>query len=424
MHTPASSTPSLDRGLSPKLLDSMHGYRLRHFKADALAGLTVAIVALPLSIALSIASGLPPERGIFTAIVGGFLISLLGGSRFQIGGPAGAFIVLIASIVERHGYEGLVLATAMAGLMMIAAGLLRLGSWIRLMPHPVIIGFTSAIAVIIFMSQLRELLGLELVGEPSALLPKLAALWAALGSFRPLSFLFAMACIVLTLGLRHFRPAWPVFLIAVVFAACIVALLGLDVATIGTRFGTMPSALPLPVFPEVTAAKLMKMLPDALAIALLGCVESLLSAVVAGRMSGDRHRPNAELLAQGVANIAVVIFGGFCVTGTIARTATNVRTGATGPVSGMLHAVYLFAFLVVAAPLVSSIPLAALAAILAIVAWNMADIAEFRQILVGSWQNAVIMLATFGLTLIFNLLAGLGAGIVLALVLSRFKLKT
>jgi sulfate permease, SulP family len=424
MHSPPSSAPLLDPGLSPKLVESLRGYGLRSLRADALAGLTVAIVALPLSIAIAIASGLPPERGIFTAIVGGFLISLLGGSRFQIGGPAGAFIVLIASIVERHGYEGLVLATAMAGLMMIAAGVLRLGSWIRLMPHPVIVGFTSGIAVIIFMSQLRELLGLELVGEPSALLPKLAALWAALGSFNPLSFLLAVACMGLILGLRQVRPAWPGFLITAVLAACAAALFNLDVATIGTRFGTMPSALPLPAFPEVTAAKLMTMLPDALAIALLGCVESLLSAVVADRMSGDRHRPNAELLAQGVANIAAVLFGGFCVTGTIARTATNVRAGASGPVSGMLHAVYLLAFLVVAAPLASSIPLAALAAILAVVAWNMADIAEFRQVLLGSWPQAVTLLATFGLTLVFNLLAGLGAGLVFALAFSRLKPKT
>ena len=318
--------------------------RAGDFRADAIAGLTVAIVALPLSMAIAIGSGLSPDKGLFTAIVGGFLISALGGSRFQIGGPAGAFIVLIASIVERQGYDGLVLATLMAGLMMMAAGFLRLGTYIKYIPFPVTVGFTAGIAVIILASQLKDLLGLDMAHEPAALLPKLRAIWASLGTLKPATVALSVLAIATIVGLRRLRPKWPGLLIAV----------GVDgdrsrgcssstSRPSARRFGGVPRTLPAPSLPPFDLAKLRAVFPDAIAIALLGAIESLLSAVVADGMSGRKHRSNCELVAQGAANMAAVIFGGMCVTGTIARTATNVRAGARSPVSGILHAAYILA---------------------------------------------------------------------------------
>jgi SulP family sulfate permease len=387
------------------------GYGAAQLRHDAIAGLTVAIVALPLSMALAIASGVPPERGLYTAIVGGFLISLLGGSRFQIGGPAGAFIVLVAATVERHGYDGLVLATALAGLMMIVIGIFRLGTYIRYIPHSVTVGFAAGIAVIIFASQLRDLLGLELAKEPGPLAPKLAALWNALGSIKPLTFAISLAGIAGILLIRKFRPQWPALLIVVALSAVVAAALQLDTATIGSRFGAVPNALPAPSLPAFDWTKIRAVLPDAIALALLGSIESLLSAVVADRMSGDKHRPNGELVAQGTANIASVAFGGIPVTGTIARTATNVRAGAKSPVSGLLHSVYLLLFMLIAAPLAVYIPLAALAAVLVVVALNMSDHHEFLRLLKQSWPDALILLATFLITAFYDLVIAIGVGV-------------
>jgi sulfate permease, SulP family len=404
--------------LRPALWDALRrGYGLRDLQADALAGLTVAIVALPLSMAIAIASGLPPERGLYTAIVGGFVISLLGGSRHQIGGPAGAFIVLVYAVVERHGYDGLVLATMLAGGMMALAGLLRLGRFVRLIPNPVIVGFTAGIAGIILLSQLRELLGLDLAKEPAAALPKLAALWAALPTFRPAALLMAAATVAVILVLRRLRPAWPGLLIAVAFAAVAASAMQLDIATIGSRFGAMPAAPPLPSLPPLSVEKIVAVLPDAVAIALLGAIESLLSALVADAMAGERHGPDAELVAQGLANIAAAACGGFCVTGTIARTATNVRAGARTPVSGILHALFLLAFLVLAGGLAAHAPLAALGGVLAVVAWNMADRAEALRLARGPWREAAVLAVTLGLTVFWNLLAAIAAGTALHLAL-------
>jgi SulP family sulfate permease len=329
------------------------GYGPRQFHADAIAGLTVAIVALPLSMAIAIASGVSPERGLYTAIIGGFLVSALGGSRFQIGGPAGAFIVLGAGIVERHGYDGLALATLMAGIVMIAVGLMRLGTYVKYIPFPVTVGFTAGIAVIIFARQLRDLLGLAVPNEPAAFLPKLEGLWQAQGSINLQAVAIGVATVLIILGLRKWRPGWPAFLIA---------------TTIASRFGELPRSLSQPGLPPFSLAKAQAVLPDAAAIALLGAIESLLSAVVADGMSGRRHRSNCELVAQGTANIGSILFGGIPVTGTIARTATNIRSGAVGPISGMLHS--LFLFMLVAAPLAGFLPLAALGAVLAVVAWT------------------------------------------------------
>jgi SulP family sulfate permease len=406
--------PSFRELFTPKLVTLLReGYGRRELTADAFAGLTVAIVALPLSMAIAVASGLSPEKGLFTAIIAGFLISALGGSRFQIGGPAGAFIVLIAAIVERHGYDGLVLATAMAGLMMMAAGFLRLGTYIKYIPLPVTVGFTAGIAVIILTSQVKELLGLDIAQEPAALGLKLAAIWGAIGTINPAAVLLSVLAVGLIVGVRRFRPHWPGMLIAVVVTALLAALLGLEVTTIGSRFGDVPRMLPLPSLPAFDLAKVRAVLPDAIAIALLGAIESLLSAVVADGMSGRKHRSNCELVAQGVANVASVTFGGMCATGTIARTATNVRAGAVSPVSGVLHAAYLLLFLLVAAPLAAYIPLATLGGVLAVVAWNMAEKEEFANLLRASWGDATVLIATFLLTIFEDLTIAIAVGVTL-----------
>lgn len=411
----APPTPRFRDLFTPKIVTVLReGYGLAKLQTDALAGLTVAIVALPLSMAIAIASGASPERGLYTAVVGGFLVSALGGSRFQVGGPAGAFIVLVSATIDRHGFDGFLLATMIAGLVLMAVGFLRLGALIKYIPHPVIVGFTAGIAVIIFASQLKELLGLSLTGkEPGDLIPKLQALWAQAGTLSPAAVAVSGTTVAVIVGLRRWRPTWPGLLIAVAAVAAANAVLHLPVETIGTRFGGVPSSLPAPHVPAVSFAKLGEVLPDALSLALLGGIESLLSAVVADAMSGRRHRSNCELVAQGIANIGSALFGGLCVTGTIARTATNVRSGAVGPVAGMLHAIFLLLFMLFAAPLASYIPLAALAAVLAIVAWNMAERHEFAAILKRSRGEATVLLATFLLTIFRDLTEGIVVGVVL-----------
>ncbi len=400
---------------TPKLVSSLReGYNFTAFRKDAIAGLTVAIVALPLSMAIAIASHAPPQAGLFTAIVGGFIISAFGGSRFQVGGPAGAFIVLVASIIDGHGLDGLLLVTMMAGIILLGVGLLRLGTYIKYVPHPVTVGFTAGIAVIIFASQIKELFGLKLPGaEPAALFPKLHALWLALPTFNSSAALIAALSIGIIIALRKYRPHWPGFLIAIAIAALAAWALQLNVETIATRFGGIPRTLPAPTLPAISVDKIMTLLPSALAIALLGGIESLLSAVVADSMSGRRHRSNMELVAQGLANIVSPIFGGITATGTIARTATNVRAGAHGPISGILHALFILLFMLVAAPLAGYIPLSALAAILIIVAWNMAEKAEFKLLLLSSRADAVVLLATFLLVIFVDLPTGIVVGVVL-----------
>jgi sulfate permease, SulP family len=318
--------PTFAELFTPKLITVLReGYGFADFRADLVCGLTVAIVALPLSMAIAIASGVTPGRGLYTAVVGGFIVSLLGGSRFQIGGPAGAFIVLVALTVDRHGVDGVILATAMAGVFLIAAGLLRLGTYIKFIPYPVTVGFTAGIAVIIFASQLKDLLGINLTTkEPGELIPKLEVLARALPTTNLSAVAVSVVSIALIFILRKLRPTWPGILIAVIVAAIATWALSLPVETIGTRFGGIPRELPWPAWPVFSLEKARAVLPDAIAFALLGAIESLLSAVVADGMSGRRHRSNCELVAQGFANIGSAFFGGICVTGTIARTATNV----------------------------------------------------------------------------------------------------
>lgn len=412
------SSPPFAELFTPKLVTALReGYGLAQLRADALAGLTVAIVALPLSMAIAIASGVAPERGLYTAIIGGALISLLGGSRFQIGGPAGAFIVLIAAIVEREGYDGLVLATLIGGAVMLGVGFFQLGTFIKYIPYPVTVGFTTGIAVIIFTSQLRELLGLDLNKEPAAFLPKVEAIWQTIGTAQPATFALALFTLIFMLALQKWRPRWPSLLIAVTASALIAFLMHIDVATLGTRFGGIPSSAPHFQWPDLTRDALMAKLPHAItngvAIAFLGAIESLLSAVVADGMTGRRHRSNCELVAQGAANIGSVLFGGICATGTIARTATNIRAGAKTPLSGVFHALYLLLFVLFAAPLIAYVPLAALGAVLALVAWNMAEKREFLTLLMASRGDALVLLATFLLTVFVDLTYGIAVGVVL-----------
>jgi SulP family sulfate permease len=409
---------------TPKLVTVLREqYGLRDLKSDTIAGLTVAIVALPLSMAIAIASGVTPDRGLYTAIVGGFIVSAIGGSRFQIGGPAGAFIVLVYATVTAHGLDGLLLATFLSGFILLAIGLLRLGTFIKYIPYPVTVGFTAGIAVIIFASQIKDLLGLTLSGaEPGDLIPKLQALGAALPTVNASAIALAAFTIAVILVVRRFRPQWPSFLIAVVLASIGAGLLHLPVETIGTRFGGIPRSLPLPQLPMLSMDKVIEVLPAALSFALLGAIESLLSAVVADSMTGRRHRSNAELVAQGLANIGSSIFGGICVTGTIARTATNVRAGARGPVSGMLHSIFLLLFMLIAAPLAGYIPLAALAGVLGVVAYNMAEKHAFGVLLRASRGDAVVLLATFLLVIFRDLTTGILVGFGLGALLFLHRL--
>jgi SulP family sulfate permease len=406
----------------PKLITTFsEGYTLDKFRKDFLAALTVAIVALPLSMAFAIASGVTPERGLYTAIVGGFLVSALGGSRFQIGGPAGAFIVLVAATVAKFGVEGLLLTVLLSGAMLTLIGLSRLGSLIRHIPHAVTVGFTAGIAVIILASQHKELGGLTLVGaEPGLLLPKLWALARALPTLNPAALGLGAGTAALIFLQRRFLSNWPGMLFAVIAASVVAWLLHLPVETIGSRFGELPHGLPMPRLPQVSLSLIFRLLPTALSFTLLGAVESLLSAKVADSMTGRRHRSNMEMVAQGIANIGSALFGGISVTGTIARTATNVRAGASSPLSGLMHAVFLLLFLVVAAPLASFVPLAALSGLLVVVCWNMADKEEFAALL-RRWPSASVLIVTFSLTLLKDLTSGIVAGCVVAALLTLIR---
>jgi SulP family sulfate permease len=405
----------------PKLLDTMRDYSWPLFRADALAGVSVALVALPLCIAIAIASGSTPFVGLVTAIVGGFVISATSGSRVQIGGPTGAFIVVVYGVIQNHGMDGLIVATIMAGLILIVAGFLRAGRLIALVPEAVIDGFTIGIAAIIAASQLADALGLSAGKVPAEMLPKLEALWAARGTL-------SLAALAITAGtaaaivlLRRWRPRWPVLVIAVGAASLAVMALHLPVDTVGSRFGALPSGLPAPHWPDVTPDRIVRLLPSAFTIAFLAGVESLLSAIVADRMFDGRHRPSAELLAQGYANVAAPLFGGLPVTGAIARTATNVRAGGRTPVAGMVHALVILVVLLAAGGLAGALALPALAAVLLVTAWNMAEPEKWREHMALPWDERLLLLLTLALTIFADLTVAIGAGVALGLALRRWK---
>ena len=418
-----SLSQSFTDSFTPKLLSTVReGYGLSQFRADALAGLTVAIVALPLSMAIAIASGAKPENGLYAAIVGGFLISAFGGSRFQIGGPAGAFIVLVAKVIETHGYPGFLAATLMAGVLLVAIGYLRLGTYIKYIPYSVTIGFTAGVALIIFLSQIKDLLGLKVAHEPADFLEKLEAFRPALSSASIPAIGLAGGSLAFILILRAWKPRFPGFLAAIALGGLAVWAFEMPVETIGSKFGGIPRGLPAPSLPDVSLRQLLELAPSAAAIALLGGIESLLSAVVADGMTGRRHRSNCELAAQGFANIGSALFGGLCCTGAIARTATNIRAGAHGPAAGMLHALFLLIFMAVAAPLASHIPLATLAAVLTIVAWNMIEREQIVSIFKHDRGEAFVLATTFILTVFHDITVGIGAGVTLGSLLFMHRM--
>jgi len=408
---------------TPKLITVLgEGYAFDRFRRDAIAGLTVAIVALPLAMALGIASGASPDKGLITAVVAGFLISALGGSRAQVGGPTGAFVVVVFNVIAQHGYDGLLLATLVAGFLLIIAGYAKLGALVKFIPHPVVTGFTAGIAVIIASSEVKDFLGLSIDKVPADFLPKWQAYVGALGSVHATTLAIGLGSLLLILGLRKVAPRVPGFLVAIVVASVAVALLHLPVETIGSRFPHIPAGLPAPALPSISLAKFQAILPSAFTIAFLAGIEALLSAVVADGMIGSRHRSNQELVGQGVANIASALFGGLPATGAIARTATNIRAGALTPVAGMLHALFLLLFILFATNLMAFVPMAALAAILFLVAWGMSEHKRFIDLLRMPNGDRAVLLLTFGLTVLVDLTMAIAVGVTLASLLFMMRM--
>jgi len=406
---------SRSSAFTPKLVTVWREGKLgKLWRGDALAGLTVAIVALPLAMALGIASGASPNQGLVTAIIAGFLISLLGGSRVQIGGPTGAFVVIVAGVIAAHGYAGLILATLLAGFILIAAGYAGVGRLIRFIPIPVITGFTAGIAVIIASSQVGDFLGLTTLKLPAEFIPKWAAYLHALGSTNLYAVGVGTGTLTMIVLLRRFAPQLPAFLIALLLASLAVALLHLPVVTVGDRFPSMPTGIPAPHVPQVSLALLQQLWPSAFIIAFLAGLESLLSATVADGMTGYSHRPGQELVAQGIANIGSALFGGMPATGAIARTATNIRAGGHTPLAGIFHAVFLLLLLLIAGKLIALVPMAALAAILLVVAWGMSEMERFKSLLRMDAGERAILLLTFGLTVLVDLTVAIGVGVTLA----------
>ncbi len=405
----------------PIILATIKDYSLSALWSDALAGFTVAMVAIPLSLAIAIASGAPPETGLVTAIVGGFLISALGGSRFQIGGPTGAFIVVVFGVIAEHGYDGLVLATLMAGVMLVIAGFFRAGRLIAYVPEAVINGFTIGIAIVIATSQLKDFFGLSVDTLPAEFIEKVLALWEARETLNGAAVLGGLATIAAIVVLRKLFPRFPGLIVAIFLVSAGSALFALPLETISDRFGTLPASLPEPAMPELSWARVEELFPSAVVIAFLAGVESLLSALVADRMTKDTHRPNAELTAQGVANIGSALFAGLPATGAIARTATNIRAGGLTPVAGMIHAVIVLLVMLFAAPYAGMMAMPALAGLLMITAWNMSEPHKWREYAQGRRSDQVLLLLTLLLTVFIDLTVAIGVGVAvgLAIRLSR-----
>jgi len=401
--------------LEPKLVTILReGYSWRQFLADLGGGVTVGVVALPLAIAFAIASGVKPEQGLYTAIVAGFVIAALGGSRAQISGPTGAFIVIIYSVIQRYGYEGLAVATLLAGGMLILMGLARLGGLLKFIPYPVTVGFTGGIAVIILSSQVRDFLGLAMDSVPAGFVEKWAAAWQSRHSFNPYALAVGLGALLITLYWPRLSRRIPGPLVAILAMTVLAKWLNLPVETIGSRFGEVPSHLPMPHFPAVTWQLIQLMFPSAITIALLAALESLLAAVVADGMLGTRHRSNMELIAQGTGNICSVIFGGIPATGAIARTATNIKNGGRTPVSGMIHAVTLALILMFFGRWAALIPMATLAATLLIVAYNMSEWRSFAKLFRSPKSDIAVLLTTFFLTVLIDLTVAIQVGVMLA----------
>lgn len=407
----------------PAILDTLPATTRASLTADALSGLTVAMVAIPLSLAIAIASGADPATGLITAIIGGFLISAFGGSHFQIGGPTGAFIVVVYSVIAVHGFDGLVIATFMAGLFLLVAGFLRAGSLIAYIPEAVIDGFTMGIAVIIGTSQLKDFFGLTAEKVPADFLEKITALWEVRETLNPEAVLVALVTMVLIVLFRRAAPRLPGLIVAVALVSLAVAVTPLDTDTIGSRFGDLPKTLPMPILPDMSLARIEELIPSALVIAFLAGVESLLSAMVADRMTTGKHRPNAELIAQGVANLCSSLFGGLPATGAIARTATNIRAGGQTPLAGIIHALTTLIVMWVAAPLAGYLAMPALAGLLILTAWNMAEPHKWRSHLGKPRADLFVLLMTFGLTVLADLTVAIGVGVSLGLAIRMRRRK-
>ena len=411
--------------MKPKLLSTLPTYTPRLFLGDLIAGISVAMVAIPLSIAIAVASGARPEAGLVTAVVAGFLISALGGSRVQIGGPTGAFIVVVYSVIAEHGYDGLVLATLMAGAILLVAALLRAGSLIAYVPEAVINGFTIGIAIVIAASQLKDFTGIEATGVPADFLPKMAALWAARESAHWTAVGTGVGTLLSIVAIRKWLPRLPDRLAGTLLASVVVALALLPVETIASQYGALPRSLPMPSLPHVSFARIAELMPSAFVIAFLTAVESLLSAMVADRMIGGSHRPNAEVMAQGWANIGSGLFGGLPATGAIARTATNVRAGGKTPVAGVIHALVILVILLTVAPLAGHLAMPALAALLMMTAWNMSEPHKWKSYWTAPREELLLLLLTLVLTVLADLTIAIGVGVAVGLAIrlrdSRLK---
>jgi SulP family sulfate permease len=399
---------------TPKLFTTLKNYSWKQFSADLSAGVVVGIVALPLAIAFAIASGVSPEKGLFTAIIAGFIISAFGGSRVQIGGPTGAFIVIVYGIVQKYGVDGLTVATLIAGVMLILMGLLRMGSIIKFIPYPLIVGFTSGIALIIFSSQIKDFMGLKMADVPADFLEKWKAYFEHLNYISLSAILIAVSTIVITIYFSKITHRVPGSLVAILLATAAVSIFHLPVETIGSHFGAIPSSLPAPHLPNIDWKTIQYLIRPAFTIAILGAIESLLSAVVADGMIGGNHKSNMELVAQGIANVVSPIFGGIPATGAIARTATNVKNGGRTPVAGIIHAVTLLIIMVFVGKWVTLIPISCLAGILVVVSYNMSEWRSFVSIIRSSKNDSIVLLSTFFLTVLVDLTTAIEIGMVLA----------
>lgn len=405
----------------PKILTTLQTYSWPQFGADAVAGVTVAMVAIPLSIAIAIASGADPAKGLITAIVGGFFISLLGGSRVQIGGPTGAFIVVVFGVIAEHGYDGLVVATLMAGVILLIAGFFRMGRLIAYVPEAVVNGFTIGIGIIIATSQLSDFFGVTLEKVPADFLQKLDALWHARDTINTSAFAVGLGTMILIIVFRRLAPKLPGLIVAVGIGSAVVALAMLPVDTIASRFGALPDQLPVPAFPVITLEKIQELLPSAIVIAFLAGVESLLSAMVADRMIQGQHRPNAELLAQGAANVASSLFGGMPATGAIARTATNINAGGRTPVAGLVHAVTILIAMGLFASVAGYLAMPALAALLLITAWRMSEPHKWKEYMSTPLSDRLLLLVTLILTVLVDLTVAIGVGVSIGLALRLYR---
>ena len=406
----------------PRTLELRHGYSARALLGDVMAGVTVGLVALPLAMAFAIASGAPPQSGIYTAILAGFVISALGGSRVQIGGPTGAFVVVVSGIIAHHGLDGLYMCTLLAGILLVVLGLTGMGAAVRYLPRPVVVGFTNGIALLIASTQLKDLLGLDIAHPSGVFVPRLLEVARAMGTATPAAALLGAGALLVVLAFQRWLRPVPGAIVVLVLGTALVRLLGLEVETIGTRFGGIPAGLPAFHLPTFRPEMIRPLLPSVLTVAMLGAIESLMSATVADRMSGDRHDPNTELTAQGVANILAPLVHGLPATGAIARTATNIRSGGRTPVAGMVHALVLLGVVLVAAPLARDVPLAVLAGILMVVAWNMGEWGEIPDILHLSRNDIAVWLVTFALTVFADLTVAVEVGMILAALLMIRKI--